>query len=37
MFIPDFWCGVIVTVLAEVGTLVLAAVLPMLKKKFKKK
>ena len=37
MFISDFWCGVIATVLAEIGTLVLAAVLPMLKKKFKKK
>ena len=37
MFISDFWCGVIVTLLAEIGTLVLAAVLPMLKKKFKKK
>lgn len=37
MFIPDFWCGVIVTLLAEFGTLVLAAVLSMLKKKFKKK
>ena len=37
MFIHDFWCGVIATVLAEIGTLVLAAVLPMLKKKFKKK
>lgn len=33
MFISDFWCGVIITVLAEVGTLVLAAILSMLKKK----
>ena len=37
MFIPDFWCGVIVTVLAEMGTLVFAAVLSMIKNKSKNK
>lgn len=25
MFIPDFWCGVLVTILAEIATLVFAA------------
>lgn len=35
MYIPDFWCGVIATVLVEIGIIIVAYVVDTHKKKKK--
>lgn len=35
MYIPDFWCGVIATILAEVGCVVIGSIIDKYKNKKK--